>query len=119
MSDAADMALRFLRNVEDRELDAAEELLAEDAHFVYPPGVGYDDLRRCVEDRSTRYRRVGKDIETVHEAHDGDRVHVYVSGTLHGVANDGSSIEGIRFVDRLTVADGRIVAHDVWNDLSP
>jgi hypothetical protein len=31
---------------------------------------------------------------------------------------DGSAFEGVRFLDRFDVRDGRIQRQDVWNDLA-
>jgi hypothetical protein len=39
-------------------------------------------------------------------------------GTLHGVWLDGTPFEGIRFIDRFELADGRIQRQDVWNDMA-
>ncbi len=43
---------------------------------------------------------------------------VYCSGTLRGVWLDGSNFEGVRFIDRFEIADGKIRRQDVWNDLA-
>jgi len=42
---------------------------------------------------------------------------VFCTGTLHGEWLDGSTFEGIRFVDRFEIADGLLQRQDVWNDL--
>jgi len=39
-----------------------------------------------------------------------------VRGTLYGRWLDGSSFEGIRFIDRIEIRDGLVVRQDVWND---
>jgi hypothetical protein len=41
---------------------------------------------------------------------------VYVLGTLHGRWLDGRTFEGIRFVDRFEIRDGKIRSQEVWND---
>ena len=38
-------------------------------------------------------------------------------GTLHGEWPDGTAFEGVRFVDRFTIANGKITSQMVWNDL--
>ena len=45
-------------------------------------------------------------------------VDLYYIGALHGELNDGSPYSGIRFVDRFTVRDGRLVDQMVWNDMA-
>jgi hypothetical protein len=43
---------------------------------------------------------------------------VYCFGTLHGELLDGSPYEGVRFIDRFTVRDGRLADQMVWNDMA-
>ncbi len=43
---------------------------------------------------------------------------VYIRGTLHGEWPDGEAFSGIRFVDRLEIAGGKILKQDVWNDIA-
>ena len=43
---------------------------------------------------------------------------VYRRGTLQGEWPDGISFQGICFIDRFELADGRITRQDVWNDLA-
>jgi hypothetical protein len=49
-------------------------------------------------------------------AEDGTVI-VYCFGTLYGDFADGRHFDGVRFIDRFTVRDGRLVDHRVWNDL--
>ena len=115
--EAAERVVRaFLSALETRDLTAAGALLAPDVRMVFPGGVEHRDLDALVGDASQRYRRVGKRIASV-EAHDGGRV-VYVLGTLHGVDLNDAPFEGVRFIDRFEIADGKIHRQDVWNDLA-
>lgn len=43
---------------------------------------------------------------------------VYVYGTLYGELNDGSTYEGVRYVDRFSVRDGKFTDMMVWNDMA-
>ena len=43
---------------------------------------------------------------------------VHVQGTLHGQWPDGTDFDGIRFIDRFLVVDGRLARQEVWNDLA-
>lgn len=115
--DAAERVVRaFLSALEARDLTAAGALLSPDVRMVFPGGVGHRDLDTLVRDASERYRRVAKRIDSV-EVHDGGRV-VYVLGTLHGVDLNGAPFDGVRFIDRFEVEDGKIHRQDVWNDLA-
>ena len=42
---------------------------------------------------------------------------VYCFGTLQGERLDGTPYSGIRFIDRFTVREGRLVDQQVWNDM--
>ena len=42
---------------------------------------------------------------------------VYCFGTLSGEWLDGTSFEGIRFIDRFEVVGDKISRQDVWNDM--
>lgn len=106
----------FLTALEARDLRAADACLARGARMVFPGATEHRSLESVVRDAATRYRRVGKRIEAV-ETLAGGRV-VYVRGTLHGVALNGEAFDGVRFIDRFELDRGRIMRHDVWNDLA-
>lgn len=118
MSQYAELAKKYLRTVEARDLDAAEEMLAPSPTFIFPKGAVFQDLRTCTADRSTRYKTIRKKFEGFHTADLGDEVVVYAFGTLHGKALDDSPIEDVRFIDRFTFKEGLITKQEVWNDLS-
>jgi len=65
-----------------------------------------------------RYASVAKDYERFDESWGDGFTVVYCSGTLRGVWLDGSNFEGVRFIDRFEIADGKIRRQDVWNDLA-
>ncbi len=48
----------------------------------------------------------------------GDEAIVFCRGTLSGEWLDGSSFEGVRFVDRFELINRMIARQDVWNDLA-
>lgn len=115
--DAPEHVVRaFLSALEARDLAAAGARLAPDARMAFPGGLEHGTLDEVLRDAATRYRRVAKRIAAV-EVYDGGRV-VYVLGTLRGVDLDGAPFEGVRFIDRFEIADGRILRQDVWNDLA-
>ena len=43
---------------------------------------------------------------------------IYCFGTLYGELLDGTPYSGIRFIDRFTVRDGKLVDQMVWNDMA-
>ena len=86
--------------------------------MVFPGPARFTAFEDLIAWAAPRYRSVAKKIDSVEEAPMGERVAVWITGTLHGVRLDGSDFEGIRFVDRFEVAGGRITRQDVWNDLA-
>ncbi|MDX1690688.1 MAG: nuclear transport factor 2 family protein [Acidimicrobiia bacterium] len=118
MNDPVETVHRFLRLVEARDLDAASEHLADDVQIVFPGGRSFSDLYEQVGSSAGRFQQVTKVFEGSDVAHDGDDTIVYVFGTLRGAALDGTSFEGVRFIDRFVLRGGRIVDQRVWNDMA-
>ena len=87
--------------------------------MTFPGGVVFRTLEELREWSKPRYRLVRKTYERIDEAVAGpDGVVVYCFGTLSGEWPDGTSFSGIRFIDRITVAGGKLVDELVWNDLA-
>jgi SnoaL-like protein len=115
---AADLVLRYLRLVEERDLDAAAELLGSTPRITFPGGRVFTNLDDQVASSSGRFRSVRKSFDSVDIAGVGDDVVVYVAGTLAGLGPDGTEFAGVRFLDRFVVSDGLIIEQMVWNDLA-
>lgn len=119
--DGCEAAIRIVRDflgaLEARDIARAQAHLAADVRIVVPGGREVRAVADIVANSSRRYRHIGKHIECV-EAFDapaGSTV-VYCRGTLHGAWSDGTSFDGIRFIDRFELRGGRIVLQEVWND---
>jgi 4-oxalocrotonate tautomerase family enzyme len=115
--DAGAVVRDYLAAMERRDLAAAKAMLAEGFEMIFPgtaPMRGLDELIAWARDR---YKSVGKTYEHFDVAPGPEGVAVYCYGALHGEWLDGRKFEGIRFIDRFTVRDGRIVDQRVWNDL--
>ncbi len=116
---ANELIQQFLRTMEARDLDAAEAMMAEDATIVFPGGKVYRSQREMVENARGRYQWVKKTFDQVdHFQRDDGAELVYIMGTLYGVNNHGIEFEGIRYIDRFVVREGKIVEQHVWNDLA-
>ena len=70
-------------------LAAAKAFLAPGFFMVFPGGARFDSLENLG----------------------------YCFGTLYGELLDGTPYSGVRFIDRFTVCDGKLVDQMVWNDL--
>jgi hypothetical protein len=107
----------FLSALEQRDTAAAGRFLATDAKIVFPGGVSRRSVDEIVAGSAAKYQKVGKTIERIDVLPDEDGTSIaYCFGTLHGRWVDGTPFEGIRFIDRFEMRDGKIVRHDVWND---
>ena len=115
---AAKIVRTYLRLVEERDLDAASEFLADDVSIVFPGGRTFGSLTDQVASSAGRFRSVKKTLAQLDVVSDGAETTVYVYGTLAGQALDGSSFDGVRFIDRFALNDGQIVSQMVWNDLA-
>ena len=115
---AAKIVRTYLRLVEARDLDAASEFLADDVLIVFPGGRTFGSLTDQVASSAGRFRSVKKTLDQLDVVSDGAETTVYVYGTLAGQALDGSSFNGVRFIDRFALNDGLIVSQMVWNDLA-
>ncbi len=113
----AELVLGFLAAMEARDLEQARSFLADGFTMVFPGANGFSRLEALVEWSATRYRSVRKTFEAVDEGvSDGGAV-VHCHGTLSGEWPDGTPFSGIRFIDRFTVRDGKLVDQRVWNDM--
>ena len=118
-ADPAQVVRDYLAAMERRDLAAAKALLAPGFSMVFPGGRRMATLEELVESARTRYRRALKDYERfdVAPASGGASV-VYCYGTLRGELLSGEAYSGVRFIDRFTVAGGRLVDQMVWNDMA-
>lgn len=117
--DPIQLVSEYLRTMERRDLPAVKAMLAPGFHMVFPGGRRYDSIEAVVEGAKTRYKRALKHFDhfDVAPGPDGTQI-VYCFGTLYGELLDGSTYEGIRYIDRFTVKDGKLLNTYVWNDMA-
>lgn len=114
-----EMVQDFLELTSSRELDQAAAYLADGATMVFPGGYRFTSLTEMAEQAKKRYRWVRKRMERwdVFPAQESGVTTVYCLGTLYGEDLNGQPFEGVRFVDRFEIENGRIRLQEVWNDL--
>ncbi|MEO0360686.1 MAG: tautomerase family protein [Pseudomonadota bacterium] len=117
LADPAEIVRGYLSAMEARDLDAARTFLAEGFEMRFPGAAPMKTLEELVAWSKPRYRFVKKTYDGFDTAPGAPAV-VVCRGTLAGEWPDGAPFEGVRFVDRFEVADGRIVRQEVWNDLA-
>ena len=116
--DATELVERFLRLMEARDLETAESLMAPGVKITFPGSRHYSSQREVVAAASGRYQWIKKRFLKIEAFQQDDTVVVYVIGTLYGENLQRIPFDGIRFVDRFLVRNGRIEQQDVWNDLA-
>ena len=104
----------YLDAMERRDLAAAKALLAPGFSMVFPGGRRFGSLEALVDAARGRYRSARK----AYERFDALGEAVYCFGTLNGELLDGTPYSDIRFIDRFTVKDGKLVDQRVWNDMA-
>ena len=110
--------LSFLESLGSREFEKAKLHLADGFSMHFPGAEPMFDLHEFVEWSKPRYSSIEKHIEGTEAFGSPDGITVvYCRGTLSGVWVDGSSFDGIRFIDRFELVGGRIQRQEVWNDL--
>jgi 4-oxalocrotonate tautomerase family enzyme len=112
----AETVKAFLSAMERRDLTAAKALLADDFRMLFPGNAEFTALEELVAWSRPRYRFVKKSYEAFDECFGEAGTIVYCFGTLSGEWPDGTPFDGIRFIDRFTVAGGRLLDQKVWND---
>jgi ketosteroid isomerase-like protein len=114
-----DTVRAYLAAMERRDLAAAQGLLAPGFAMTFPGGRRFETLEQLVAWAKPRYKRALKRYDRYDIAIQGDgSAVVYCFGTLYGELLDGSPYDGVRFIDRFTVRDGKLVDQMVWNDMA-
>lgn len=109
----------YLGAMEQRNLEDARALLDPNFVMTFPGGNEFRRPEELFDWAKSRYSGVAKTYARFDEVpNDGDGAVVYCSGTLHGKWPDGTSFDGIRFIDRFVVNNGKIVDQKVWNDIA-
>jgi phenylpyruvate tautomerase PptA (4-oxalocrotonate tautomerase family)/limonene-1,2-epoxide hydrolase len=117
--DPLSLVQSFLSAMEARDIDAAQAMLGDGFTMNFPAAPSMDTLQELIDWAKPRYRFVKKTYEGYDAMQSaGDEAIVYCRGTLSGEWPDGEAFEGIRFIDRFEITNGKITRQDVWNDIA-
>jgi len=117
--DPAQIVRDYLAAMEARELEKARAMLGDGFTMIFPGTEPMRALEELIEWSKPRYKFVTKTYDGFDAMQSaGDAAIVYCHGTLQGEYHDDSTFEGIRFIDRFEVTDGKITRQDVWNDMA-
>ena len=114
---ARDIVRAYLDTMEARDLPSAKRFLAPEFAMTFPGSHRFTSVEAMVEWAKPRYRWVKKRYDRFDVAQGTTGTHVYCFGTLYGEWPDGTSFEGIRFIDRFTVRAEKLIDQMVWNDM--
>jgi len=118
-ADPVEVVRRYLGHMQTREIESADAMLAEGFEMQFPAAPKMTKLSELIEWAKPRYRFVEKTYEGFESMQSpGEEAIVYCRGSLNGEWLDGSTFEGIRFIDRFEIIDGKITRQDVWNDMA-
>jgi hypothetical protein len=120
-ADPVALVTTFLTLMEARDLERAAEYVADDVLITFPGGRTFSSLEDQVASSGGRFRSVTKSFDgfdVCRDASTPDQVTVYCFGTLAGERLDQTPFDGVRFIDRFVIRDGRIVDQQVWNDVA-
>lgn len=117
LPDPAQIVRDYLDAMEARDLERAQAMLGDGFQMVFPAADPMSQISELIDWSKGRYQFVKKTYDGFDALHSGGVAVVYARGTLYGEWIDGSSFDGIRFIDRFEIAGGKIVRQDVWNDM--
>lgn len=116
--DPAAIVCAYLDTMEARDLDGAKKFLADGFTMTFPGDARFTALEEVIAWAAPRYRRVEKKYDRYDVVPTDDGGIVYCFGTLFGEWPDGTPFDGIRFIDRFTVTNGKLSDQMVWNDVA-
>jgi hypothetical protein len=115
---ASKLALKYLRTMEARDLDTARDMLGPGFYTIFMGGHRFASPEELVAFQKGRQQNTWKAFQRFDEIESDDGTVVFCFGTLQGELMDGTPYQNIRYVDRFTIRDGKIVDQMVWNDMA-
>lgn len=114
---AGQLVWDFLTLFAEQRYAEANAYLAPGCRMLFPGAAVFTDCTELPARAASIYRWVKKVFERFDEHQTPEGTVVYNYGGLRGEWLDGEPFEGVRYIDRFLVRNGRIVDQKVWNDL--
>ena len=118
MSDAVETVKIFLDALGRRDMDAVDGLLAPGFRMTVSGGHVFTSPAQFAAFSKGRHKGAKKTTDRYDAMPGDDCTVVYAIGSMAGTWNDGSSFEGVRYIDRFEVALGKIADMRVWSDMA-
>jgi hypothetical protein len=108
----------YLNAMEERDLLAAQTVLSKNIIMYFPGNKIFYNLEEVIEWTKSRYNWTKKNYDRFDPLIIEDTVIVYCYGTLYGEWINCSEFSNIRFIDRFSIKNNKIIEQMVWNDLA-
>lgn len=108
----------FLACMDSRDLHAASRHLGPGFSMTFPGPNSFETLEAFAAWGKGRYKSARNRFDRFDVATNGDEVVVYAIGGVSGTFGDDTDFDDVRFVDRFTVRDGKIVRMEAWSDIA-
>ena len=115
---ASKLVLRFLRTMEAQDLDTAQAMLSSNFSAIFMGGHRFTTLEQIAAFQKGRQQSTWKAFQRFDEIETSDGTVVFCFGSLQGKKMDGTPYQNIRYIDRFTVYDGKIIDQMIWNDMA-
>jgi len=118
LQNAINLVKNFLSAMENRNLILAKSFLGDNFKLVFPKNQIFFSLEEVIFWAQKRYNWVKKNYDHFDSLITKNTIIVYCYGTLYGEWLDGNRFSEIRFIDRFTIKDEKLLDQLVWNDLA-
>ena len=118
LQNAINLVKNFLSAMENRNLILAKSFLGDNFKLVFPGNQILFSLEEVIFWGQKRYNWVKKNYDHFDSLITKNTIIVYCYGTLYGEWLDGNRFSEIRFIDRFTIKDEKLLDQLVWNDLA-
>jgi hypothetical protein len=109
----------YLDAMENQDLSLARSFLNKNFKLVFPGNNIFLTLDEVIDWAKLRYRWVKKNYNHFDPlVSDDNTIIVYCYGTLYGEWLDKNMFSEIRFIDRFTLKENKLLDQMVWNDLA-
>jgi hypothetical protein len=116
---AIEQIKNYLDAVENRDLVLAKSFLSNHFKLIFPGNNVFSTLEEVIDWAKLRYHWVKKDYDQFDPLMSDDNVIVvYCYGNLYGEWLDRSTFSKIKFIDRFTLKEDKLLDQMVWNDLA-
>lgn len=113
---ASKTVLKYLRAMEQGRYDEAKAMFAPGFFMLFPGNARFTTVEEVLAGMAKRGSYAIKTFTRFDECPTDRGIAVFAQGTVAATLLNGSSYKDVRFIDRITVRDGKLIDQRVWND---